>query len=327
MKQAYRSSKSFDELQKKAEEVVKAQDFKAPEGDQHDLMRLLYELEVQRVELEIQNEELVRANKALENSRNEFAELYQTAPVAMIKLSKKGIIEKINDAAAQLFVPFKKFYVGTAFSSLVVPEDRSLYFSALDEFSLNRTPAVCDLRLSGDDGRMVYVQLNARAKHISENQFEWHIALVDITERMRAEAALRESEIRYRTVGESIPYGIWQTDADGFCTYVSDSFLEMTGMTLPELQKFGWLHLLPPEDRKPTQEHWLGCVRSGTDFQREHRFYAKDGATRFVLAIGRPIRNERDEMTGLGRPQPGHLRAQTDRNGFGRQRKRKPRAA
>lgn|GEM_PF-3985535 len=121
--------------------------------------------------------------------------------------------------------------------------------------------------------------------------------LSDVTERVHAETALRESEQRYRTVGETIPYGVWQADAAGACTYVSDSFLEMCGMTWPQLQEFGWLHLLPEEDRAPTREHWLRCVAGGEDFEREHRFRAADGSTRHVLAIGRPVRNEEGKIT------------------------------
>lgn len=61
---------------------------------------------------------------------------------------------------------------------------------------------------------------------------------------------------------------------------------------MKQIQKFGWLHLLPPEDVEPTKEHWLHCVNTGENFEREHRFKQKDGLYRNVLAIGRPIKDE-----------------------------------
>ena len=146
------------------------------------------------------------------------------------------------------------------------------------------------------DGQVRDVQVYSGSISVDGRELLYSIVF-DITERKRAEELLRESENRYRTVGETIPYGIWQADAAGACTYISDSFLEMTGMTFPELEEFGWLHLLPQEDRDSTREHWLRCVRTGEDFQREHKLRSKDGSTCFVLAIGRPVRNDKGEIT------------------------------
>ena len=214
MKGKYQSSKAFENLRKRAEKILELQDFKAGAGAEQDLMRLLYEVEVQQVELELQNEELRNSNQELENSRNEFAELYQSAPVAMIKLSEKGIIEQINDAATQLFSSFKKFHLGRAFSSLVFPEDQRTYFSIFNKFALNRTSAFCELRLSSSQDQLVYVQINAKAKPISEKKIQWHLALVDITDRKKYEAALRESELRFRLALRSTLVSVAAQDCD-----------------------------------------------------------------------------------------------------------------
>jgi PAS domain S-box-containing protein len=126
-----------------------------------------------------------------------------------------------------------------------------------------------------------YKELEKRVHELERTEFE----------RKRAEDALRESDEQYRTIGETVPYGVWLTDAIGYCTYVSKSFLELVDMTMEQVQEFGWLHLLPPEDVEPTKEHWLHCVETGENFEREHRFRAKDGNYRDVLAIGRPIKD------------------------------------
>ena len=119
----------------------------------------------------------------------------------------------------------------------------------------------------------------------------------NITERKQVEENLRESEQQYRTLGETVPYGVWLTDAIGYCTYVSNSFLEMVDMTMEQVQEFGWLHLLPPKDVEPTKEHWLHCVQTGENFEREHRFRTKHGNYRNVLAIGRPIKDDTGKIT------------------------------
>ena len=141
------------------------------------------------------------------------------------------------------------------------------------------------------DGQIRDVEVFSGPVFIDDRELLYSI-VHDVTESKRAERALKESEQLYRTIGETIPYGVWVTDASGYCTYVSPSFLEMVGMTMDQIQQFGWLHLLPSEDVEPTKKHWFHCVQTGEAFEHEHRFKSIDGSYRSVLAIGRPVRDE-----------------------------------
>ena len=104
--------------------------------------------------------------------------------------------------------------------------------------------------------------------------------------------SLRDSENIYRAIGESIHYGVWLTDADGRNTYVSPSFLQLTGQTMEECAEFGWSRVLHPDDMEDTLAAWRECVAGGTAWYREHRFLGTDGAYHPVLAQGVPIRRE-----------------------------------
>ena len=119
----------------------------------------------------------------------------------------------------------------------------------------------------------------------------------DITERKRTEAALRESEARYRTAGEAIRYGVWVCNPEGGVEFVSQTFLDLIGKTLDEVKPRGWLDRLPPEDLKPTLEAWHACVRTGSEWTWEHRVKGKDGLYRTILSLGRPVRDDRDRIT------------------------------
>jgi PAS domain S-box-containing protein len=114
-----------------------------------------------------------------------------------------------------------------------------------------------------------------------------------VTERT---AALRESEALYRSIGESIDYGVWVCAADGRNTYASKSFLNMVGITQEQCSNFGWGDVLHPDDAERTIAAWQECVRTGGKWDIEHRFRGVDGQWRHLLARGVPVRNEQGEI-------------------------------
>jgi PAS domain S-box-containing protein len=119
----------------------------------------------------------------------------------------------------------------------------------------------------------------------------------DVSERRRSEAALRDSEQRYRAIGESIDYGVWMCDSVGRTIYSSDSFLRLVGLTQNEVADFGWASALHPDDAADTIEAWKACVSKGGRWDREHRFLGVDGKWHSVLARGVPVRNEHGQIT------------------------------
>lgn len=105
-------------------------------------------------------------------------------------------------------------------------------------------------------------------------------------------ARLRESERLYRTIGETIDYGVWTCDPSGRNTYASESFLKLVGMTQEECSGFGWGRVLHPDDRHRTLEAWRECVRTGGRWDVEHRFLGVDGKYHHILARGAPVRDD-----------------------------------
>ncbi len=119
----------------------------------------------------------------------------------------------------------------------------------------------------------------------------------DIGKQKNAERDLKQTITMYRSMGESIPYGVWSTDEEGNAEYISQSFLDMVGMTLEEAREFGWVDKLLPEYREETLDSWLLCVRTGKDWEREHYFRSADGSVKVVLARGRPVRDQDGNIT------------------------------
>lgn len=113
----------------------------------------------------------------------------------------------------------------------------------------------------------------------------------------KAKEELTVSEARYRVMGETLPYGVWLTDAQGQPQYFSQSFLDLLQMTLEETRDFGWTRRLAPEEVESAIAHKRQALRTGRMWETEHRFLASDGQYRIVLVRGLPVRNSADEIT------------------------------
>jgi PAS domain S-box-containing protein len=117
-----------------------------------------------------------------------------------------------------------------------------------------------------------------------------------MTDQMRAITALRQSEQIYRGIGESLDFGIWTCDAKGRNVYASESFLKLIGITQEQCAGFNWANALHPDDAADTSAAWKECVRTGSKWERVHRYLGVDGRYHPILARGVAIRNERGEI-------------------------------
>jgi|GEM_PF-630624 len=99
----------------------------------------------------------------------------------------------------------------------------------------------------------------------------------DITEQKRNEQALRESEGRFRQLANSLPQLVWTCTPDGPCDFLSEQWLEYTGIPAEPQLGFGWLEQLHPDDREATVSAWNAAIASGSDFHVEFRIRRHDG--------------------------------------------------
>ena len=156
-----------------------------------------------------------------------------------------------------------------------------------------------DLKVRAKNGEALWVDATLFADPKDNGQSARYIAVwVDITDRKLAEKALRQSEARYRAIGESMDYGVWICDSEGSNTYVSDSLLNLVGYTQEQFSNFGWQGVLHPDEADAAVAAWKECVRTGGQWEREFKFRGVDGQWHVILGRGAPVREEEGDLCG-----------------------------
>ncbi|GGC51715.1 hypothetical protein GCM10011504_32710 [Siccirubricoccus deserti] len=118
---------------------------------------------------------------------------------------------------------------------------------------------------------------------------EWVGTNTDIEDRRRAEAALRASEARFRTLAEAMPHLVWQTDARGEPEYVNARWQTVTGRSLAETRDGGWLAALHPEDAVPLAAAWGRALAEGGECDADLRILCVTGEYRWHRLCAAPV--------------------------------------
>jgi PAS domain S-box-containing protein len=120
----------------------------------------------------------------------------------------------------------------------------------------------------------------------------------DISERVKAQRAIQESEELFRTVSAAAPVGIFRMDAQGKCLYVNERWLEMTGFELQESLGNGWRRAVHPDDRERVAQLWEKRVAGRELYSSSHRYLAKNGRVVWVESMARPLQDADGKLQG-----------------------------
>ncbi|NEV63774.1 putative bifunctional diguanylate cyclase/phosphodiesterase [Thiorhodococcus minor] len=209
--------------------------------------QLLHELHVHRIELELQNEELRRAQAELEASRARYFDLYDLAPVGYLSLSEAGLIEEANLAAAALLSTPRAALLGQPFSRFLCDEDRALHYGCLRALRSTGAQQRCELRLAGGEGPPIWVLAEAApAPQGPSGEARWRSVLIDITTRKHDEQALSDAQARLRLAADvaELTFAEWDPRRDQLMPSSSMREPPEPAMTLE-----GWGDRIHPEDR------------------------------------------------------------------------------
>jgi PAS domain S-box-containing protein len=190
----------------------------------------------------------------------------------------------------------------TNWAELIIPEDREHALGSIRRV-LEGERVVFEYRIRRpSDGEVRWLR-DTDFPLLDENARVRHIGGIghDITEIREAEARLRESEARLRTIVDVVPQIAWTARPDGHHDYYNRRWYEYTGLSEEQSEAQGWTTVIHPDDLGRTQERWGRSVRTGEDYEIEYRFRGVDGAYRWFIARGLPVRDTPDAEHPEGR--------------------------
>jgi PAS domain S-box-containing protein len=118
------------------------------------------------------------------------------------------------------------------------------------------------------------------------------VAVFDvITERKQAQAALQESEKRFRTMANSMSQLAWIAKADGFIFWYNQRWYDYTGTTPEQMEGWGWQSVHDPKALPNVMENWKGAIASGRPFEMEFPLRGANGRFRNFLTRGQPLKD------------------------------------
>ncbi|MDW7730481.1 MAG: PAS domain S-box protein [Bacillota bacterium] len=248
--------RSAEELRRRAEkQLQKSKPKVAVPLTQEEMQRFIQELEVYQIELEMQNDELHQARLELERSLSRYTDLYDFAPVGYFSLNQKGVILNVNLTGTRMLGIERSLIHNQYLDQYIDAEYRNEFLSFLDKVFLDHNQKGIEIVLHKNEHVAPYVYVEAI---VMDDRQECRLALVDISAQKKAEAELREREVQYRTLFETMSQGVVYQDSEGTIIMANPAAEKILGLPVEQMQ-----------GRKPKDFHWVTVDENELDFPEE----------------------------------------------------------
>ncbi len=288
-------------LRQRAERMASTTGADIAEMKDEDVRRLVHELQVHQIELELQNQELREAQVALAEARDRYADLYEFAPVGYLSVGPDGVIHEANLTAAKLLARERVSLIGTKLSHFVARQSQDAFFLRWRETLQSQVRTTCDLQMTRPDAPELEAQLDivprpgdsltAGASRITEVR----VMLSDITERRLAEEARDEIEQRLALAASATGIGMSQWNiATGEILGTEQQAL-LLGLTTTttttttlsrSYHRNDWAERVHPEDLPRVEAELRRSMADRTPYEAEYRIVWPDGSMHWIASRG-----------------------------------------
>jgi PAS domain S-box-containing protein len=235
--------------------------------------------------------EQMQAESDLEHTQSAMLQLIQNLPIAVAIADVRGRIQYVNDSFQRNFgYQLDEIAAPEAWWQRAYPDEeyRREVIATWEEAvqrAIREDQAIPpqEYYITGKDGSLHTVEISGAT--LGDRKL---ILFDDVTERKRSEAALRESEERFRLMADTAPVLLWVSGPDKLYTFFNRGWLEFTGRTMDQELGNGWAASVHPDDLERCLTTYTEAFDGRQRFQMEYRLRRADGEYRWLLDTGVP---------------------------------------
>jgi PAS domain S-box-containing protein len=207
------AEEKFNALRRQAEALMSNPDFQRKLVAVEDPLRLIHELQTFQVELELQNDELRRAQQELMEFKINYTQLYDFTPVGYVTLDSKGTILNANLTLTRMLETKRSSLINRPFSDHIFFRDQDIYYLHLQALFESKKRKICDLKMKKKEGSLFDVQLESTViPELCQGNARYRTVIIDVSDRKHTERLLKYGRHQLESVLNRIES----------CVYVAD---------------------------------------------------------------------------------------------------------
>lgn len=255
-------------------------------------------------ELRSSQQRAFEAMRAAETERRRLNALLEAAPVGIAMVDAEGRIIRTNRESRRIWgYPAKKnmdelvqrkgwWSDGTERQGAPIQADEWVLARALKGEEAPRD--IVEIEPFDAPGSRRHILISGAPVHDADGRIIGSVAAqMDITDRVKTEKALRESEAMFRTMANAMPQMVWSTRPNGYHDYFNDQWYEFTGVPEGSTDGDDWIDIFHPDDRERTSKIWRHSLDTGEPYEIEYRVRHRSGQYRWTLGRALPVRDEK----------------------------------
>lgn len=265
-----------EEWRTRAESRVNALDVPPVEPfEPLQMAKMIHEMRVRQVELEMQNDELIQVRSDLESGAKLMKELYDFAPVGYFSISANGLIKRLNLKGAQMLGMKRTLLSGRVFGEFVAIENREVFSRFLSQTFAGKESAPCEVRLLKADQSPLIVSLSGTASDCG--QF-CRIAAMDVTETRSMEATARQRAVDLDRIFDLAKDLLAIGGMDGRFRRVNPAFERILGYSPEVMMSRELITFVHPDDQEATHEAMRALSQGEPVIDFVNRYRCADGS-------------------------------------------------